>query len=444
MKRWPFILISLLMIGAVAAGEHIGVPRCAQRPNILLIVLDTVRYDATTFGDPALNNTPFLASLASHSVVFTKAYSTHDFTPPSHFSMMTGLRDGLGSDDDRVENGVAWQLARAGYSTFAASANGLLAVDQMPTMRGFSDFRQVTNEEGESVLDKMNDILKIDARLAMFGFRPTVPLRRALYDSADRLLPIVEQQIRSAKPPFFSFVNLLDAHEPYVPDPSIYPPERKLPPHFFADVLKRPVLPEFENPNLITDPARRRAIKVKLEQVRFPHLLADDLTPQALRTYHQRYAAKVRGLDQTLRRFFDELRREGLLDNTIVIITSDHGEAFGEAGFITHMLGDHGDREANYHVPLLIVLPPRLHRRAAVVDRVVSIDMLAPTIYDLAGVDWSPFATRHSNYAPSLVSFVTKPAQQSARVQLPKPEPQDQRRAIDEREKALRSLGYIH
>src|SRR5712691_9112171 len=98
-----------------------------QRPNVLLIVLDTLRYDATSFGDPSTNNTPFLASLAAGGVVFHNAYSTHDFTPPSHFAMLTGIREGLGTSVDRAEYGVPFQLRLAGYDTFGVSANQLLA-----------------------------------------------------------------------------------------------------------------------------------------------------------------------------------------------------------------------------------------------------------------------------------------------------------------------------
>jgi arylsulfatase A-like enzyme len=278
----------------------------------------------------------------------------------------------------------------------------------------------------------------------MFGFTPDVRLRLSVYNSAGRLLPIVIRQMRSANPPFLGFVNLIDAHERYVPNPEVYLPEKSLPPGFVADLLKRPVPTELANPSLIKDPARRRSIEAKLKAVKFPHLLASDLTTSQLSVYRHRYLARVRELDLTLRSFFEALQKEKLLDNTIVIITSDHGEAFGEAGFVTHMLQEHGDREADYHVPLLVVLPPRFHRRSAAVDRVVSLDMLAPTMYDLAGIDWSPFAKRYPKYAPSLVSFITEPAKRLATVRLPKPEPQDQRPAVDERTSVMRSLGYVH
>ena len=112
-----------------------------------------------------------LDSLSKRGVVFTSAYSTHDFTPTSHFSMETGFHDGLGTDDDRPENGVAWQLRGNGYFTFAAVANSLLGLAQMPVHRAFNDFRQVGDiVSGASSLDMMNDLLRI-ASPSKFGGR---------------------------------------------------------------------------------------------------------------------------------------------------------------------------------------------------------------------------------------------------------------------------------
>ena len=110
-------LVGLLFALAPWAASASTPP--APRPNLLLIVLDTLRYDATSLGDSPGNSTPFLASLQSRGVVFTRAYSTHDFTPPSHFSLLTGLKDGLGGDDDHAQNGVPFQLERLGYPVIA-------------------------------------------------------------------------------------------------------------------------------------------------------------------------------------------------------------------------------------------------------------------------------------------------------------------------------------
>jgi arylsulfatase A-like enzyme len=206
MLRQIFAIILLLFHANVLPAAP------PNRPNILLIVIDTLRYSATQN-----NNTPFLDSLASRSVVFTNAYSTHDFTPTSHFSMFTGLRDGLGTDVDRMENALPYQLQRAGYQTFATVANGLIGKQQMPIFDGFADFRQTGDVISGTIFDTMADMTEVDSRLALFDLRPTAHSRAMLYFSADRLLPLFLQQIRDARKPFFGFVNLVDPHDPTFP-----------------------------------------------------------------------------------------------------------------------------------------------------------------------------------------------------------------------------------
>ena len=404
----------------------------APRPNILLIVIDTLRYDAT------LNdNMPFLASLEARGVLFTNAYAPHDFTPTSHFSMVTGLRDGLGTDDDRLENGVPYQLQRAGYHTFGTAANALISPKLMPTFRGFGDFKEPGDINMGNIFEAVEDMTEIDLRLALFNCRPTPHARAMVYFSADRLLPIFLDQIRHAKTPYFGFVNLIDPHEPYIPNPDLYSPEKALPPGFNGDVVQRRLGPQLLNPDANA--------KKKIEQAGAASLTTLDLSPEALAIYHRRYNATARAVDASLRNFFDMLQREGLLKNTIVIITSDHGESFGEQQLITHMFHDRGDPESTHHVPMLFVLPASLHSTTRTVDRRVSIRSLAPTIYDLAGLNWAGFKTRYPLYAPSLLPlFAETPPHYIAKVVVPKPAKQDHSEAEQERLKALRALGYVH
>ncbi|HYS53292.1 MAG TPA: sulfatase-like hydrolase/transferase [Thermoanaerobaculia bacterium] len=441
MTRW----LAGLCLLATTAGTLPAATQTPDAPNILLIVIDTLRYSATSFPDPARNNTPFLASLASRGVVFTNAYSTHDFTPTSHFSIFTGFRDGLGTDDDRYENAVPYQLGRVGYSTFATAANDLIGKKQMPAFAGFSDFKEAADVTSITVLDALTDLTEIDERLAMFHCRPTPHARAMVYFSANRLLPVFLQQIRNARPPYFGFVNLVDPHEPYIPDPTIYPPESDLPAGFDGDVLQRRLGPELRDPDSIADPERRAYVKNKIGEAGAKSLTAIDLSPQERVIYHSRYRATVRETDMALQQFFAILDKEKRLENTIVIITSDHGESFGEADMMTHMFGDRGDYESTHHVPMLIVLPRSLRTTVRTIDRKVSIANLAPTIYDLAGVDWSAFQTRYPDYPRSLMPlFAANRAHYLARVMLPKREKQDHTFAAREREKALQSLGYLH
>lgn len=426
------VLVSafLLLVSAAPAPK-------TSRPNILLIVVDTLRFDAVNS-----ETTPFVASLDKRGIVFTNAYSTHDFTPTSHFSMFTGLRDGLGGELDGEELGVPYQLQRAGYSSFATVANDLIGTKEMPVLRGFGDFKDLLD-----VRANPNDLLaartKIDMRLAMYGFRPTPHARAIAYFNAGRLLPLFAQQIRTARAPYFGFVNLIDPHEPFIPDPDFYPPEPKLPPGFAADVLMRRVSLELEHPETIADPARRRYVQGLVDTVKFPRLVAIDLSPEALQIYHQRYLAKVKKADAMLKLFFDDLERQHALDNTVMILTSDHGEEFGESHFITHMLQDKGNREATHHVPLLVVLPPSMGRKAAVVDREVSIDMIAPTIYDFAGLDSTPLRKHIAGFAPPLTPLIDPPPQPYIAVASIPARVQRDLAAATERERAMKSLGYI-
>jgi arylsulfatase A-like enzyme len=440
---WRSLGLLVLVIGSSEiAAEPLRTP---SHPNILLIVIDTLRYSDTSFSDPSRNNTPFLASLASRGAVFTNAYSTHDFTPTSHFSMFTGLHDGLGTDDDRAELGLPFQLASAGYDTFGTAANSLIGKKQMPVFGGFADFKQPGDITTGSILDSYADTTNIDARLAMFNCRSTAHARAMVYFSADRLLPIFLQQLRRAREPYFGFVNLVDTHEPYIPDPAIYAPEQDLPPGFNGDVLQRRLGTEVLDPDSIADAGRRAYVKKKIAEAGAKSLTAIDLSPEARAIYRSRYRSTVRSTDIALQQFFAAAERENMLDNTIVIITSDHGEAFGEADLITHMFGDRGDYESTHHVPLLIVLPPKMRMTTRSIDRKVSIANLAPTIYDFAGLDWSGFRTRYPDYPRSLMPlFASGAPHYAATVVLPGPEKQDHTDAAREREKALRALGYIH
>jgi arylsulfatase len=199
------------------------------------------------------------------------------------------------------------------------------------------------------------------------------------------------------------------------------------------------------DPDSIPDPERRAYVRKKIAEAGAKSLTAIDLSPEARQIYRSRYRATVRGTDDALQQFFTAAEREKLLDNTLIIITSDHGEAFGEADLMTHMFGDRGDYESTHHVPIIIVLPPRMRTSTRLIDRKVSIANLAPTIYDMAGINWSAFPARFPDYPRSLMPlFTSGTPQHSATITLPKAEKQDHSEAAREREKALRALGYIH
>ena len=91
------------------------------------------------------------------------------------------------------------------------------------------------------------------------------------------------------------------------------------------------------------------------------------------------YYSEVRAIDQQLGETFERMRNEGLLDNTVIIITADHGEAIGEEGMLGH---GNGLLASVVRIPLILWAPGRLEPR--VDDRWVSLVDVLPTLLDLA------------------------------------------------------------
>jgi arylsulfatase A-like enzyme len=391
------LLVTVWALGASGCSSKRNGP--GAPPNVLIIVIDTLRYDAT--GLPSRDGaTPFLESLAAKGVEFATAYSTYDWTAPSHFSLLTGFVRGQYTELDRVESGMPHQLRRLGYAAFGVSANPNLQARSMSVFAGFERFVNLY-DRWKGMTDEQRARLSpvLDERIVLWGGGKNDANRTAVYASAERVTRNLMRFIRETAPngrPFFAFANIMEPHDPYFPDSTTVGPDecrRDLPDGFEAAIRSR-TLPDFlRHPETIRDPARRKDIERRIAVTKRPWALADDLTPAHLAAYRCRYDAEVREADRDLARLFELLAERKLLDSTIVVITSDHGESFGEKGFVTHKVGGAGDVEANQRVPLLFLLPPRFRAQPATVKEPVTIADVAPTLYDLMGIDWRPLFT---------------------------------------------------
>ena len=309
------ILIPILWLLAVVPSFAAA----ANPPNVILITLDTVRADRMGFLGSKLGLTPQLDALASQSVVFEHAYSQAPITPVSHATILTGTfpqYHGIRNFGDRLPASVPFLpdiLHAQGYHTGAFV--GSIILDPKNGFasgfeRGFDVYnagfhRQKTGERREASMQRRADVT--------LGFA----------------LEWVGQQQGS---PFFLWVHLWDAHDPY------NPPE----------------------------PFRSR----------FPG------TP---------YNASIAYVDATVGKLLDYLRTQGLYDNALIAVASDHGESLGEHGELTHSIFLY---DSTIHVPLLLKLPgnrfagQRLNAAASLVD-------LAPTI--LAALAQTPPSAMQGN-----------------------------------------------
>lgn len=355
-------------------------------PNVVLLVMDTVRWSDVSLADPDLDTTPELAALAEDGVVFANAYATHDWTVPSHFSIFTGLHHRV-VPYDVEENSIAYQLRETGYDTFGVCANGLMT-DSESFVRPIENYVvphwKIREQlpQNEAYQERVRELLDYyDAPRTEFSAILALSNAPDIGAIASRMIG------QRTENPFFLFVNFMDAHDPYFPLPEYYDVEKEpFVLDFFSDMRTRYIEP-WEN--YVTDKRRLASVREKFRRrcrgLRW--LIAVDVGPEQMQLYRQRYRASIRQADAEIGRLVREMKVEGLYDNTVIVVVSDHGESFGEKDYMVHGVGNAGDREATLHVPLLVVTPGT-HGKGHVVEEEVSIADVAPTLHALTGIEF--------------------------------------------------------
>lgn len=420
-----------------------------ETPNILIITLDTLRFDSTSLDRNGHKCTPFLRQLASSNVTFTRFYSTQDTTSKSHFSLFTGYVGGFTTGLDQPDASIAFQLKKRGYRTFAVIANGILSKKSFRTVMPFSWVINLYDIwQGMSAAQKAAMLPRLDKRIRLYHSEPNDELRYMVFSSANEVLRRVEPRLGGVQP-FLGFINLLDSHDPYFPDPRLYSTTWE--PKQLSELHFRTLSPELANPALIANAERRKLVEQKIDQARGRAWSTTlDLDDVDLRIYRRRYDAEVRELDGAVRRLFGMLREHDLLRNTIVIITADHGEAFGEERLITHSFENRGNWESTNHIPLVIVFPPSYGVPAAELETPATLADIAPTIYDLLHIDTFAIWKRAEpgNYGRSLLPLIDSKTATTALSRafidpLPGEKTAEETEQDQEAMKRLRSLGYI-
>ncbi len=288
-------------------------------PNVLLVVFDTARADAFgPYGAPA-TATPAVDDLARRGTTMPMAIATSSWTMPSHASMFTGLaprafglRRGAWTPQthqhslqalferhtDRV---LAEVLRRAGYDTRGVSANGWIATHN-GFATGFDSFTDVRSER-----DRRVD--RLGVKLGWW----TNPVD----DGAAAALKVVRGWLRDGPAkPFFWFVNLMECHAPY------YPPR---PYNDLGPVGRWKAIGDFQKYQ-----SWLARLRVAVGEV--------DVPPEAERRMRHLYARSIRWMDDWLARVLEQLDRRGGLEDTLVIVTSDHGENLGDGHLMGHVL----------------------------------------------------------------------------------------------------------
>jgi len=324
-----------------------GLPAApAGAPNVVVLILDTVRaIELGAWGNPRPVS-PNLDSLARSAIQFDRAYSTAPWTLPSHATMLSGrysheLSTGWMSPYNGQYPLLSELLRDKGYATGAFVGNTTYLNRRWGLDRGF-----VRYEDYQIDLT----VLWSTSNLTRFLVnRVNTPSRHRILVNGTSANLIRERflgwQQSIGERPFFAFLNFFDAHAPYgAPAP--------------FDTLflgRRPRFYDVDN----------------WEQ-------RDSVQQAELRAG---YDQAITWLDSQIGALMADLRQRGVLDRTFIVITSDHGEEFGEHGFSNHGVSLHTTQT---HVPLLFILPGAVSAQR--VGEYVTLRDLAATIADVTGL----------------------------------------------------------
>jgi arylsulfatase A-like enzyme len=352
-------------------------------PNVLLIVLDTVAAGHLGLYGYERPTSTTLDELAEHGIRFDCAQANSSWTLSSHATMFTGrwlhdLSVGWLTPLDRAHPTLAEFLGARGYATAGFIANTAYCASDSGLDRGFTHYEDYIFPEftalkiavlGNRVLRGLGSIVAfVENRPALARWQKSIQAlwRSLVYDRKGAAMVNREtlawlSQRPQPKRPFFVFLNYSDAHTPYE-----LPSGRM---HRFG--VQRP---DDRQRELITHWA-------DLDKAR---LVKTDL-PFAVDAYDDCIA----DLDEQLGKLLDELRRRGVLEQTWLLIASDHGESFGEhTGVFCHGTSLY---QTELHVPLLFI-PPGGSAKKQVIKDPVSLRDLPATIVELLDLEaGSPF-----------------------------------------------------
>ena len=357
----------------------------SDKPNVIMITMDTVRADHLSVYGYERDTTPNLKSLAEVSTLYNNAIATSDITLPSQASIFTGLYPSshgahhffkTPSDEDIASEFADWPrtpkplankfntlaeiLAGKGYSTMAVVSNPGYLHYYYNLNQGFSyyDYRSPVIFLG-NLVGKVRPFYLRQTLHDLIAWCIPAPDRDNAYRRADKINRVVFSLMDKAKEEdnrFFLFINYMDAHAEYAP-PAPYD-------RLFPGKDETFTLTQFRD-------LEHQVLK-----------LERDITVKEQQHIVSQYDGGIAYEDFHIGQLLARLKEADLYDNSLIVVTSDHGEAFGERKHIEHGTSVYQDQ---VHVPLIIKYP--LSSRKTVIDKYVSGVDLMPTVLDVLGYE---------------------------------------------------------
>ncbi|WP_312907607.1 sulfatase [Natronosalvus caseinilyticus] len=358
-----------------------------MRKNVILLVFDTLRADYISINDNSGVNTKNIDSIDSQGTTFSNAYTVGPGTPISHGGVFTGRYPSHSGVTGQYLNlpkdhpTMPEWFSKHGYETMGIAGPSKIASD-FGYDRGFNEYfepyydigyrnRKPTKAYFKNVLSDWH-IFNDGIRTA---FRGEIKNTRFKFD-------YLKDWISSTSEPFFAFANILEAHAPYHPPRgyrSEFDPAFSEPPLFLLEFLFNQ-LGDHENPNVRLD---------RVDHVQtgdgIGRYLADSsyLNEDELEALKRWYRASIKYLDDEFGRFLDYYQ-SNLADDTLLVVTADHGEQLGEHGLMAH---SHYLFDETLQVPLLMT-GPGVNEAP---EGLASLVDLFPTLSSLADIEVPDF-----------------------------------------------------
>lgn len=350
-----------------------------KKPNILLMVMDAARAKNFSCYGYGKQTTPNIDKIAREGTLYKYAISPSSWTFPSHASMFTGLypseHDALGVDKsnqylDQKNITLAEVLKKQGYSTVAFSNNSWIS-NVFGLTKGFDESHIIFNkffhgnvldmdhfsknrkyksgirrflEMGKAILTEGNPLKNI-ANGILVKFSRFQYVHLFMDDGANETNYNVKKWIcdNKKKCPFFMFINYMECHEKYLPPFKYWPKEINI-----RDGIR-----------VNKDPMKYIFGKVNMNESDFKIL-------------ESLYDGEYKYLDYRIGQLYDFLDQEGILDDTIIIITSDHGDNIGDHNLMGHALCVY---DTLLRCPLIIRYPKKFPAGKIVDKRVQTLDI---------------------------------------------------------------------
>ena len=367
-----------------------------MKPNILLIILDTLRRDRLSIYGHTRETSPALDEFTRHATLFERAIAPAQWTVPAHGSLFTGLYPSAHrltqgySQLSGMHPTLAEILRGAGYHTVGFCNNPLVGVLNHGLTRGFNEFYNYAGAAVNRPFDSARSPLQREIRQRWRRFaRPTqnrfahsdwlfrasmnpllVPLWTRITNytghtenSVNDLIAYWKQhQAGGAEQPLFAFMNLMGAHLPYRP------------PQAYLDRVAPGVRRNAH--------AYRFMNRFNSEAARWASPTDPPLADWEQQTLYDFYDAEILHQDYHLGRLLAYLKASGALDNTLVMIAADHGESHGDHNFFGHSFVVYQEL---VHVPLVVHYPDHFPAGKRV-QTTVSTRRIFHTALDVTGI----------------------------------------------------------